>query len=55
MARQFDRIEDDHRRFIEAQHMFFVAKMPAYWREKNTLTLDGAPTGIVAGNIGPEA
>lgn len=24
MAKQFDRIEDDHRRFIEAQHMFFV-------------------------------
>ena len=24
MARQFDRIEDDHRRFIEAQHMFFT-------------------------------
>ncbi len=25
MARQFDRIEDDHRAFIEAQHIFFVA------------------------------
>jgi hypothetical protein len=24
MAKQFDRIEDDHRRFIEAQHLFFV-------------------------------
>jgi len=29
--------------------------MPDYWREKNTLTLNGAPTGIVEGNIGPEA
>lgn len=25
MARQFDRIEDDHRTFIEEQHIFFVA------------------------------
>ncbi|WP_425090644.1 pyridoxamine 5'-phosphate oxidase family protein [Tropicimonas sp. S265A] len=24
MAKQFDRIEDAHRRFIEAQHLFFV-------------------------------
>ncbi len=24
MAKQFDRIEDDHRSFIEAQHIFFV-------------------------------
>jgi len=24
MAKQFDRIEDDHRRFIAAQHIFFV-------------------------------
>lgn len=24
MAKQFDRIEDDHRSFIEAQHMFFT-------------------------------
>lgn len=25
MAKQFDRIEDDHKRFIREQHMFFVA------------------------------
>lgn len=25
------------------------------WIEKNALTPDGAPTGIVAGNIGPDA
>ncbi|OWU83698.1 pyridoxamine 5'-phosphate oxidase [Oceanicola sp. 22II-s10i] len=24
-----------------------------YWVEKNTVTLDGAPTGVVEGNIGP--
>ncbi|MGR3320618.1 MAG: pyridoxamine 5'-phosphate oxidase family protein [Pseudooceanicola sp.] len=27
--------------------------MPEYWIEKNTATLNGAPTGIVEGNIGP--
>ncbi|KAA2316194.1 pyridoxamine 5'-phosphate oxidase family protein [Pseudooceanicola sediminis] len=26
-----------------------------YWRDRNTLTMDGAPTGIVAGNLGPDA
>ena len=25
MAKQFDKIEDDHREFIEAQHLFFTA------------------------------
>ncbi|MDK3016174.1 pyridoxamine 5'-phosphate oxidase family protein [Pseudodonghicola flavimaris] len=29
MAKQFDRIEDDHRRFIEAQHLFFVGSAAA--------------------------
>lgn len=29
MAKQFERIEDDHRAFIEAQHLFFVASAAA--------------------------
>lgn len=32
MAKQFDRIEPDHRAFIEAQHMFFVGTAAAEGR-----------------------
>ncbi|QOL80656.1 pyridoxamine 5'-phosphate oxidase family protein [Pseudooceanicola spongiae] len=30
-------------------------KIHDYWRDRNTLTMDGVPTGIVAGNLGQDA
>lgn len=63
MAQRFDTLTERLTRFIAEQKIFFVSTAPAdgrvnlspkgeegiraYWAEKNQLTLDGKPIGVL--------